>query len=475
VAALGGAMLPLRSHLAVSTTALVLVIPVVVAGAIGGFVAGLGVVAAGFLVFDFFFIPPYGTLNVGSAQNWVALFVYLVVMLLVARVVARLDTSRVEAERGGAAARRLSELSELLVGDRPVGDLLSTIVGAIHTAFAVPSVALLVLDDGELRVAASAGEALSPDELSALEPHSGVPVSLGVASGAPGELRTIALVASGRPVGILALRGLPESPTDRAVLTTFANDAALAIERARLSEQALRTQLLEEVDRFRQGLMGAVSHDLRTPLATIKVASSTLSNRWRHLDEAQASELYRLIEVESDRLTRLVTNLLDMTRIEAGVFTVHRAPVAPAQLVKEAVAAMGPTLEGLDVALDVPSSLPEVDVDALLVGQVIINLLDNAARHSPEHGLVAVDGDAEGSVVRLAVSDQGPGIAPEMREAVFDRFTRLDAGAGTGLGLTIARTFVEAHGARIWCDEAPGGGARFVVELPAARFDAGEP
>ncbi len=475
VAALGAAMLPLRSHLAVSTTALVLVIPVVVAAAIGGFVAGLAVVAAGFLVFDFFFIPPYGTLNVGSAQNWVALFVYLVVMLLVARVVARLDTSRVEAERGGAAARRLSELSELLVGERPVGDLLTTIVGAIHTAFAVPSVALLVLDEGTLRVAATAGEPLTPDELGRLEPSSGVPVSLGVAAGEPGELRTIALVASGRPVGILALRGLPEAATDRAVLTTFANDAALAIERARLSEQALRTQLLEEVDRFRQGLMGAVSHDLRTPLATIKVASSTLSNRWRTLDEAQATELYRLIEVESDRLTRLVTNLLDMTRIEAGVFAVHRAPVAPAQLVKEAVAVMGPTLEGLDVVVDVASSLPEVDVDALLVGQVIINLLDNAARHSPERGVITVTGSVAGATVSLAVSDQGPGIAPEMREAVFDRFTRLGAGGGTGLGLTIARTFVEAHGSRVWYEDAPGGGARFVVELPVARFDAGEP
>ena len=169
-----------------------------------------------------------------------------------------------------------------------------------------------------------------------------------------------------------------------------------------------------------------------------------------------------------------MTNLLDMTRIEAGVFAVHRAPVAPAQLVKEAVAAMGPTLEGLKVVVDVASSLPEVDVDALLVGQVIINLLDNAARHSPERGVIMVTGSVAGATVSLAVSDQGPGIAPEMREAVFDRFTRL-AGGGTGLGLTIARTFVEAHGSRVWYEDAPGGGARFVVELPVARFDAGEP
>ncbi|MGH9020810.1 MAG: DUF4118 domain-containing protein, partial [Acidimicrobiales bacterium] len=379
LAALGLALLPLRSHISVSTAALVLVVPVVVGAAIGGFVAGLISVGAGFLVFDFAYIPPYGTLNVGTAQNWTALFVYLAVMLLVARVVARLDTSRLEAERGGDAARRLSELSELLVGDRPVGDLLTTVVSAIHTAFGVPGVSLLVLDDdGHLRVAASAGEALADEELAQIEPGAGRPVTLSLTPGAPGELRSLALATSGRAVGILALRGLPTNETDRAVLNTFANDAALAIERARLREQAVRTQLLEEVDRFRQGLMGAVSHDLRTPLATIKVASSTLSNRARSLTDDQAHELYRLIEVESDRLTRLVTNLLDMTRIEAGVFTVHPAPVAPAQLVKEAVAAMGPSLDGHDVRVDVAASLPEVDVDALLVGQVLINLLDNA-------------------------------------------------------------------------------------------------
>ena len=246
MAALGAAMLPLRSHLAVSTDRAGARHPGRRRrGASAASSPASACVAAGFLVFDFFFIPPYGTLNVGSAQNWVALFVYLVVMLLVARVVARLDTSRVEAERGGAAARRLSELSELLVGERPVGDLLTTIVGAIHTAFAVPSVALLVLDEGTLRVAAAAGEPLTPDELSALEPHSGVTVSLGVASGAPGELRTIALVASGRPVGILAVRGLPESATDRAVLHHLrqrrgAGDRARAPERAGAAHPAPR-------------------------------------------------------------------------------------------------------------------------------------------------------------------------------------------------------------------------------------------
>jgi two-component system sensor histidine kinase KdpD len=474
VAVLGFAMLPLRSHISVSTAALVLVVPVVVGAVVGGFVAGLVSVAAGFLAFDLLYIPPYGTLNVGTNENWTALGVYAVVMLLVARVVARLDYSRDEAQRGGDVAKRLSEVSELLVGDRPVDDLLTTIVSAVHTILDVPGVSLLVLDEGRLTVAASAGEALSADELARLDPQSGQPVSVGTAPGAPGELRSVALVASGRPVGILALRGLPDSETDRALLTTFANDAALTLERARLRDEARRSQLLEEVDHFRQGLMGAVSHDLRTPLATIKVASSTLSNRANLLSLEQSHELYRLIEVESDRLTRLVANLLDMTRIEAGVFSVRRAPVAPVQLAKEAVAALGTSMNGHRVDVAVASTLPAVDVDALLIGQVLINLLDNAIRHSPDHGVIAVIGAATDDHVTLAVSDEGPGVPPDRREEIFHRFARFDTGGRAGLGLTIARTFVEAHGESIWYEDAPGGGARFVLSLPTAHYDTTE-
>ncbi len=461
-------MLPLRSHISVSTAALVLVIPVVVGSTIGGIRAGVSSVIAGFLVYDYGYIPPYKTLDVGTPQNWAALVVYVIVMLLVASVVASLDSSRVEAQRGGEAARHLSELSEHLVGDRPVDDLLETIVSAVHAVFAIPGVSLLVLDEGVLKVVASAGDPLSDDELAQLGPHSGQPISVGTDTESAGELRTIALSASGRAVGILALRALPTSKNDRAVLNTFANDAALALERAQLREQALRTKLLEEVDRFRQSLMGAVSHDLRTPLATIKVASSTLANRSMALSPDQLGELYNLIEVESDRLTRLVSNLLDITRIEAGVFTVHATPTSVPVMVREAVNAMEPTLGTHRVDSNVPAALPAVNVDPLLIGQVLINLLDNATRHSPVDGVITVEARRENDRVVLSVTDQGPGIAPHNRQAVFERFAQLDKGGRAGLGLTIARTFVEAHGQEIWYEEGPNHGARFVFSLPLA-------
>jgi two-component system sensor histidine kinase KdpD len=433
---------------------------------IGGFTSGAASVAAGFLVYDYAFVPPYKTLSVNTTQNWAALVVYVIVMLLVARIVDALESTRGEASRGHEAMRRVSEVSELLVGDQPVDELLKTIVATAQTVFNVPGVSLLELEEGRLIVVASAGEPLTSEELHQLDPHSGLPIRVGVAAGAKDELRTVALSSSGRAIGILAMRGIPIEANDRAVLNTFANDAALALERAQLREQALRSKLLEEADRFRRGLLGAVSHDLRTPLATIKVASSTLSNRAASLSPEDTRELHRLIEIESDRLTRLVTNLLDMTRIEAGVLTLNRAPTPVAELVKDALSSMGSTLIEQRVHVSIPDSLPDVDVDHVLMGQALVNLLDNAARHSPAHGEITVTGELRDREVVVSVADQGPGVPPADRETIFDRFTQLSTGGRAGLGLTIAKTFVEAHGERVWYEETADGGARFLFSMP---------
>jgi two-component system sensor histidine kinase KdpD len=420
------------------------------------------------LIYDYSFVPPYKTLNVGSDQNWVALLVYVVVMLLVVRVVDRLDSARLEALRGREVVRRIAEVSELLVGDQPVEELLRNIVATAQTMFNVPGVSLLELEDGQLVVVASAGEPLTPEELRQLDPHSGTPIRVGTGAGSPSELRTVALSPSGRPVGILAMRGLAIAESDRALLNTFANDAAVALERAQLREQALRSKLLEEADRFRRGLLGAISHDLRTPLATIKVASSTLSNRGAALTEDDRRLLHQLIEIESDRLTRLVTNLLDMTRIEAGVLTLHRTTMPINELINESVAALGSTLNDHTIDVSVPASLPEVSIDRVLMGQVLINLLDNAARHAPAHSVIAVNAERRGSQVVLYVADQGPGVPSGDRETIFDRFTQLSTGGRAGLGLTIAKTFVEAHGEHVWYEEVSDGGARFVLTLPGS-------
>ncbi len=471
--ALGAAMLPFRSHLSIATAGLVLVVPVVVGVIVGGIAGGILGVAAGFLVFDFAYIPPYNTLDVGAGQNWAPLGVYVIVMLLVAQVASHLRTARTNAQRRENEARRLFTLSELVVENGSVEELLETVVGAISTVFEVEGVALLLPDESGLVVAASAGVPLSGRELAALEPDRGVPVRVGMAGSADARLRTHVLSSASGPVGMLVLKGLSARSADDAALRTFANHAALALERIQLRTRAQRSELLEEVDKVRRDLVGAVSHDLRTPLATMKVASSTLLDSNGHLSSSETHELYALLDVQTDRLTRLVTSLLEMNRYETGVLQVERRPTMMLDLVGDALAGLRPALGNREVSLDIPASLPLVDVDPVLMGQVLVNLLDNAERHSPDGEAIHVVAELVEDRVVASVIDKGKGVAPGERGTVFQSFVQFDTGGRAGLGLAIAKAFVDAHGQKIWVDDAPGGGARFVFTMGVSRSPNG--
>ncbi|MBV8463963.1 MAG: DUF4118 domain-containing protein [Acidimicrobiales bacterium] len=468
-AALGAMLLPFRADLNPATTSLVLVVPVVVGVLVGGFVAGAAGVLGGFLVDDLFFTRPYGHLQVDSGQDWVALAAYVAIMLVLARLVANLERSRYDAQRRAHDARRLLELSELVVENRSVDDLLQAIADAVLTVFRVRGVTLLVPDGDRLVVAATAGQAPTASELHRLDPLAGQPVRLGTSPGSADELQTVALLAGDRPVGLLALSGPPPSEDDRQLLRAFANHAALALERAQLRELALRSQVLEEIDGFRHALMGSVSHDLRTPLATMKVASSTLRDPDADLDGAALRELYALIDEETDRLTRLVSGLLDLNRVDAGVLELHHEAVPVADLVTGVLDDLRTSLSGREVVVDVPADLPPVDVDRVLLGQALANLVDNAHRHAPLSTPLRVSASSDPEGVTISVTDAGPGVPPAERLAVFDRFVRFDTGGRAGLGLWIAKTFVDAHEGRVWVADTPGGGACFNVTLPPVR------
>ena len=292
--------------------------PVVAGVVAGGLVAGLVSVAAGFLVYDYLFVRPYGTLTVGSSQDWVALGVYVVVMVLVAGVVASLDRRAMPRGPGRptpvtcwtcpnccwSTSRRLSSVKPSSTGRT--------------TPSGLDGVALLLSAEGRLEVVASSGTPISPEELSRLQPEAAV------AGGAqhrylarrrpdpgPGLVR-----ASRGPAGHAERAGRADRA--RSCCRSSANHLAIALERAQLRERILHAELLEEVDRLRHSLIGAVSHDLRTPLATIKVASSTFLDRSNDLSQDDADELHSLIDMQADRLTRLVNSLLDMTRIQSG-------------------------------------------------------------------------------------------------------------------------------------------------------------
>jgi two-component system sensor histidine kinase KdpD len=465
---LGAVMLPLRSHLSIATAGLVLVVPVVAGVATGGFAAGLGSVAAGFLVYDIFFIPPYGNMSVGAGQNWVALAVYTITMVLVSRVVANLDEANAASRTRAASARRLLDISELLLVDQPVPVLSQTIVDSVRDSFGFGGVALLVSTGGRLEVAAESGKPVGEAALSRFQPGATVPMSLSTERSGV-DIQTLALATAGRPVGLLALAGRPGRPEMREVLPVLANQLALALERSQLHERVRRAELLEEADRLRHALVGAVSHDLCTPLATIKVASSTLVNPAAVLTTEDKAELLDLIDTQTDRLTRIVNNVLDMTRVQAGVLEPRLEAWSVFELLDESLSALRPSLEDRPLELRVASWLPEVNVDQTLIEQVLANLVDNADRHGPPGTIITVEANlATDGDVAISITDSGPGVPPGERGTLFDSFVRFDTGGRAGLGLAIAKAFVEAHGGHIWVEAAPGRGARFVFTVPVA-------
>jgi len=230
------------------------------------------------------------------------------------------------------------------------------------------------------------------------------------------------LTSPARPVGLLILLGTRFTAHQRLLVAGFANHLAVAVERAQLQERALRAQVLEEVDEVRKALVGAVSHDLRTPLATIKASVSTLLDDSCPVSEAGRAELLTLIGEQTDRLARLVTNLLDMSRIEAGALAVERQPLDVKDLATAAVRSIGPNLSaGRTVAIRVPSSLPAVNADHVLVEQVLVNLLENALRHAPAESEVVVGArTAPDEMVEISVSDRGPGFSEEERARLLE-------------------------------------------------------
>ncbi len=356
-------LLPFRSSLSAAIPALVFVLPAVIGVVIGGAWVGVVGAAAGFLAYDFFFLPPYDTLTVRSSQNWVALVVYIAVVLIVAQVVAQLRAARQEAVQRTEEFERLYELSQTLIGDSAPPQLLTHIADTVQSVFE-PRWTALVLPQGghddpvpgeRLTVAATAGQPLTDADVASLTSARGETRSIGLVgdSGTTGPRKvSVALVVNERPIGMLVLEDVALEGLERSLLGTFANQAALALDRARLREQALRARLLEEIDRWRSALMGAASHDLRTPLTAVKTAVSSLRQADARLSAEDRADLLELIEQQSDRLARLVTNLLDMTRIEAGALEIRPTAMPLDELVDEALGNLGGIVERERVRVD---------------------------------------------------------------------------------------------------------------------------
>jgi two-component system sensor histidine kinase KdpD len=273
--------------------------------------------------------------------------------------------------------------------------------------------------------------------------------------------RDLGTLAAVPPAGVEAL---PDE--DARLLGSAARQLAIVLERAALDAQVQGARMVAEANQVRAALFSSVTHDLRTPLASIKAGVTSLLQDDGALDERQRRDLLSTVLEETDRLNRLLGNLLELARVRAGALVPAKEPTAVDEVVESVLHRLAPSLRRVRVRT-ILRDTPEVPVDPIQLDQVLTNLIENAARHSPPGGEVVVSVSPWQRSVQVRVADQGPGIPPEDRERVFEAFYRRDdAGHGSGLGLAIARAIVQAHGGRIWVEGTPSGGAAVVFELP---------
>jgi len=477
--------------------------PVLIASVAGGRRAGVLVAVVAVVIWDWFFIQPLYTVTVASPRDLLALLVFLVVALLVGQLsnLARRRTE--EALQRARGSEALYDLSLALIARREPGDVLVTLTARLRATFGLEACAVLLSDrqPGGWRTAATAG--IVPLDLSVERSRniaatvswvdeSGRTTWVGQMAGTglrDGRLvrphvrqaraQFLPLRVGSRSVGVLELvHGSGGLEADRAhLLETFANGAALALEQARLASEEQAAVVARESDRLKSALLSSVSHDLRTPLAGIKAAASSLLQPDVQWSESDRRAFIQDIDHESDRLTRLVSNLLDLSRIEAGAIRADKEWEDIGELVDRVTHRLAPGLAGHPIRRDIPAGLPPVRLDAVQIEQALTNLLENAAKYSSVGAPIVVaahlDGAAEAPTMRLSVGDQGVGIPRREQDKIFDTFYRVASTArgarGTGMGLAIVKGLVEANGGRITVASTPGRGSAFTVILPVER------
>jgi two-component system sensor histidine kinase KdpD len=428
-------------------TIMLLYLTVVVGVAFGGGLRpAIPAAIASALLINWFFTPPLHTLKIADRDDVVALIVFLVVAASVSVLVDREARHRAEAQRRGAEAEALARLAARVAAE---GDPLPELVEHVRTTFGLTGVAVLRrergdVSDGVWRPEASAGVGLPNDPSGADQ-----------------------VVALGRDT-VLILVG-PRLPADSlTLLSAFAAQLTVAVRGRALASEAAEATALADADALRTALLAAVSHDLRTPLASIKASVSSLRDDEVTWSPDDTAEFLQTIEDETDRLTNLVENLLDMSRLQAGALHLVRGVVGFDEVVAKALASLPDSGRGL--AVDVPETLPRIDADAGLLERAVANIVANARTSSPPDRPVRVHGSAADDRVELRVIDRGPGVPLEQRERMFRPFQRLgdrQSGNGVGLGLAVAKGFVEAMEGELQVEDTPGGGLTMVLGFRA--------
>ncbi len=428
--------------------------------------------------FDFCFVPPRFSFAVSDLQYLVTFAVMLIVALTIATLVANV---RAQTRVAGARERRTSLLyamSRELVATRRLDNLARVAVKHVAETFSGQAVVLLPEHAG--RLAYPRGEpiagSLRAADLSVAQwvlDH-GRAAGLGTDTLPAAAAQYQSLKGTSRVLGVLAVR--PEQrrrlllPEQQHLLETFAGQIALGLERAYLAEQAEGARVAAETEGLRNTLLASISHDLRTPLAVIASASNALNDPVLAIDGAARRRLSVSIEVKAREMSELISNVLDLTRFESGRVKLRRDWQSLDELVGAALGRLGERLDGYLVEANLSSDLPLVHVDAALVTQVLVNLLDNVTKHAPRGTRVVIAAQPQGHDLHILFEDDGPGLPPGDPQRLFAKFQRgREEGntGGAGLGLAICHAVIEAHGGQIVAGDRPGGGARFTFTLPA--------
>ncbi len=476
-AALAVAIL-LRQFLGVASVALVFLMAVLASAVSFGLAPSLLACLLSVLAYNFFFLPPLYTFTVADPENIVSLAVFAVVAVVASNLAARMRAQTASARQRTRTTEDLYRFSSKLAGAVSMDDVLWA---TAHQIALMLKVRVVLLLPGANGLAVQAGfppeDMLDDADLAAAKwtwQHNR-PAGRGSET-LPGARRLFLPMQTGRgAIGVIGIdrdeTGPLLIPDQRRLLDALSDQAALAIERVNLVHDVDHARLQAETDRLRSALLTSISHDLRTPLASILGSATSLASRETRLAEADRAVLLQTIREEAERLNRFIGNLLDMTRLESGPLTLGAGLADLSDVVGAALRRARGLLSGYDVRVELQPRLPMLNFDMGLFEQVLFNLLDNAAKYSPAGSTITVRGHADGGQATVQVLDQGEGLPPEDLKRVFEKFYRgrgADHGrAGTGLGLAICRGFVEAmQGTITAANRTDGPGAAFTITLP---------
>jgi two-component system sensor histidine kinase KdpD len=477
--------LALQQWLTPNSVSLAFLTAVLAAAAWFGLGPSLYACVASVLAYNFFFLPPLYTFVIADPENVVALFFFLIAALIASNLAARMRAQTLSARERSRVTEQLYQFTRKIAAAPDLDDLLWATAYQVAVMLEV-RVVLLMPQDGTLSVRAGypPEDQLDRDNLAAASWawQSDRPAGRG-SDNLPGVSWLFLPLRTGRgPVAVIGLErdrpGALLTPDQRRLLDALTDQAALAIERVHLSQDLERSRVMAETERLRSALLTSISHDLRTPLASILGAASSLESYGPLLDEGDRRDLLGTIHAEAERLNRFVANLLDMTRLEAGALSPHMEEADLGEIAASALSRAGAILAGHQAVLDLEPGIASARLDAVLFEQVLFNLLDNAAKYAPAGTTITLRVKQSRAGLLVKVLDEGPGLPEGGHISVFEKFTRFHGAdrqrPGTGLGLAICRGFIEAMGGSISAANRTDRGdpalpgAVFTIILPAS-------